>query len=248
MSCSSSCRRRRRPAPPSTSRSRTTRRRASGRWRSGSRSAGTTPSTVLYALNEPDGASAWLPVSDHPSDKATWRFELTVPEGTTAVANGELLDEIHGEDGVTWIWEESEPMTSYAILLLTGDYEVVEGGERGRCRPGARRAAVVARRARDLRGGDQGSARVLRRVVRPLPVPHLWAGAHGELSGVCDGDPGPVAVQRSRLRRHARPRPAPPPRPRARPSMVRERGEPGPVDGHVAERGVRDVRRVDVAR
>ncbi len=81
-----------------------------------------------YALNEPDGASAWLPVSDHPSDKATWRFELTVPEGTTAVANGELLDEIHGEDGVTWIWEESEPMTSYAILLLTGDYEVVEGG------------------------------------------------------------------------------------------------------------------------
>ena len=80
-----------------------------------------------YALNEPDGASAWLPVSDHPSDKATWRFEITVPEGTTAVANGDLLDEIHAGDEVTWIWEEREPMTSYAVLLLTGDYEVVEG-------------------------------------------------------------------------------------------------------------------------
>jgi aminopeptidase N len=80
-----------------------------------------------YALNEPDGASAWLPSSDHPSDKATWRFEITVPEGTTAVANGDLLDEIHGGDGVTWVWEEREPMTTYAILLLIGDYEVVDG-------------------------------------------------------------------------------------------------------------------------
>ena len=81
-----------------------------------------------YALNEPDGASGWLPVSDHPSDKATWRFEITVPEGTTAVANGDLLDEIHGAEGVTWTWQQLDPMTSYAILLLTGDYEVVEGG------------------------------------------------------------------------------------------------------------------------
>ncbi|HWM22897.1 MAG TPA: M1 family metallopeptidase [Ilumatobacteraceae bacterium] len=80
-----------------------------------------------YALNEPDGASAWLPVSDHPSDKATWRFEITVPEGTTAVANGELLHEIHAGQEVTWIWEEREPMTSYAVLVLTGDYEVVDG-------------------------------------------------------------------------------------------------------------------------
>jgi len=81
-----------------------------------------------FALNEPDGASAWLPVSDHPSDKATWRFEITVPEGTTAVANGELLDEIQVGDEVTWVWEQLEPMASYAILLLTGDYEVVDGG------------------------------------------------------------------------------------------------------------------------
>ena len=28
-----------------------------------------------YVLNEPDGARRWLPSNDHPSDKATWRFE-----------------------------------------------------------------------------------------------------------------------------------------------------------------------------
>jgi aminopeptidase N len=82
-----------------------------------------------YALNEPDGASAWVPVSDHPSDKATWRFEITVPEGTTAVANGELLDEIRVGDDVTWVWEQIEPMTSYAILMVTGEYEVVDGND-----------------------------------------------------------------------------------------------------------------------
>ncbi|MGH9133779.1 MAG: M1 family metallopeptidase [Ilumatobacteraceae bacterium] len=81
-----------------------------------------------YVLNEPDGARLWLPVSDHPSDKATWRFEITVPERTTAVANGELVDEIRAGDSVTWVWEQRDPMTSYAILLLTGDYELVDGG------------------------------------------------------------------------------------------------------------------------
>ena len=41
-----------------------------------------------WVLNEPDGARAWLPSNDTPSDKATWHFELTVPAGLTAVANG----------------------------------------------------------------------------------------------------------------------------------------------------------------
>ena len=50
-----------------------------------------------------------------------------MPEGTTAVANGDLLDELHIGDDVTWIWEEREPMTTYAVLLLIGDYEVVDG-------------------------------------------------------------------------------------------------------------------------
>ena len=30
----------------------------------------------------------WYPVSDHPTDKATYTFEITVPEGKVAVANG----------------------------------------------------------------------------------------------------------------------------------------------------------------
>ena len=51
---------------------------------------GTRPPTGSYVLNEPDGARSWLPSNDTPADKATWHFELTVPAGVTAVANGHL--------------------------------------------------------------------------------------------------------------------------------------------------------------
>src|SRR4029434_8460990 len=37
---------------------------------------------------EPNAASTWFPSNDHPSDKATYTFRVTVPEGVTAVANG----------------------------------------------------------------------------------------------------------------------------------------------------------------
>jgi len=80
-----------------------------------------------YVLNEPDGARNWLPSNDHPSDKATYRFEVTVPAGLTAVANGELMSHTTGEGVDTWVWEESRPMATYLIQLLTGDYELVEG-------------------------------------------------------------------------------------------------------------------------
>ena len=77
-------------------------------------------------MNEPDGTSTWLPVNDHPTDKATWRFEITVPEGSTAIANGDARG--HGPTTPTgtstWTWDQREPMASYLVLLLIGDYEL----------------------------------------------------------------------------------------------------------------------------
>ncbi len=84
-----------------------------------------------YVLNEPDGARRWLPSNDHPSDKATWHFELTVPAGTTAVANGRFVGQQPADGGVTWIWEQPEPMATYLVQLLTGDYAILDGGTAG---------------------------------------------------------------------------------------------------------------------
>jgi aminopeptidase N len=80
-----------------------------------------------YVLNEPDGARSWLPSNDHPSDKATYRFEVTVPTGFTAVANGALTDHRSAAGKDTWVWDEAHPMTTYAISVLTGTYDLVDG-------------------------------------------------------------------------------------------------------------------------
>ncbi|MDO8362900.1 MAG: M1 family metallopeptidase [Actinomycetota bacterium] len=80
-----------------------------------------------YVLNEPDAASSWLPCNDHPSDKATFTFTITVPEGLTGVANGALAEHRTVGTDEVWVWQETRPMATYLVLLLTGDYEIIEG-------------------------------------------------------------------------------------------------------------------------
>ena len=82
----------------------------------------------LWSVNEPDGVSTWIPANDHPTDKATWTFRLTVASGEEAIANGALADLIVDDASTTWVWEQDEPMASYLTLLLVGDYDLVGDG------------------------------------------------------------------------------------------------------------------------
>ncbi|MAT97733.1 MAG: hypothetical protein CL608_11360 [Anaerolineaceae bacterium] len=77
----------------------------------------------IYVLSEPDGSRYWFPNNDHPRDKATYRFEITVPVGLTAVANGLLIDQIDGETISTFIWEHDFPMASYLATVVVGEFE-----------------------------------------------------------------------------------------------------------------------------
>ncbi|HEX6386306.1 MAG TPA: M1 family metallopeptidase [Anaerolineae bacterium] len=89
---------------------------------------------TIYVLSEPDGARYWFPCNDHPRDKATFRFELTVPEGLTAVANGRLLDVPDGvsqplpdgDPGHTFVWEHNYPMATYLAVAAVAEYERIE--------------------------------------------------------------------------------------------------------------------------
>lgn len=75
-----------------------------------------------FLLVEPDGMRNVMPCNDHPSDKATFTFRLTVPDGMVAVANGELTESLAEADGDTFVWEQRQPMATYLVLLVTGDY------------------------------------------------------------------------------------------------------------------------------
>ena len=76
-------------------------------------------------VGEPEGTMTWYPASDHPTDKATYTFEITVPEGKVAVANGLQSQEPTTENGwTTWYWDAPDAQASYLTTASVGDFEL----------------------------------------------------------------------------------------------------------------------------
>ncbi len=80
----------------------------------------------LYALNQPDGAHYWFPCNDHPSDKASFSFDIQVPAKYTAVANGQLSAIQEDGEMRTFRWVHSHPMATYLVALSIGEYKMIE--------------------------------------------------------------------------------------------------------------------------
>jgi len=77
--------------------------------------------------DEPNAASTWMPVSDHPSDKATWTFRVTVPAGKSVVANGRLVSQATHRGRSTFVWDEPDPMAAYLATADIGDWILKTG-------------------------------------------------------------------------------------------------------------------------
>ncbi|BDZ54933.1 M1 family metallopeptidase [Agromyces marinus] len=77
--------------------------------------------------SEPDGSMTWYPVSDHQTDKATYSFEITVPEGKVAVANGiQPKPEETANGWTTWFWDAPDQQASYLTTASVGDFDLRE--------------------------------------------------------------------------------------------------------------------------
>lgn len=82
----------------------------------------TTPDGAMV-VSEPEGSMTWYPVSDHQRDKASYSFEITVPAGKTAVANGLPAREAVTADGeTTWFWDAPDQQASYLTTATVGDF------------------------------------------------------------------------------------------------------------------------------
>ena len=78
---------------------------------------------------QPNFAHLFLPSNDHPRDKATFTFHLDVPDGVTAVANGDLVSKTTPEPGRTvWNYDMRQPMATELVQIAAGDYDVTERG------------------------------------------------------------------------------------------------------------------------
>ncbi|MBT3223661.1 MAG: M1 family metallopeptidase, partial [Proteobacteria bacterium] len=81
----------------------------------------------LFSMHEPRDARTWLVAFDNPADKATLRWEITVDDDLTAVANGNLIEMNPVENNKNkWIFELDQPIPTYLMALDAGDYETIE--------------------------------------------------------------------------------------------------------------------------
>ncbi len=76
-------------------------------------------------VSEPEGSMTWYPVSDHPTDKASYSFAITVPQGKVAVANGTQPKPATTAAGwTTWYWDAPDQQASYLTTASVGDFDL----------------------------------------------------------------------------------------------------------------------------
>ena len=81
---------------------------------------------VVFTASEPSGSMSWFPSNNHPTDKATFEIQLTVPEPLTAASNGILVEETRVDGNTTTTWRMDDPMATYLAAVYVGDFERVE--------------------------------------------------------------------------------------------------------------------------
>ena len=77
-----------------------------------------------FVVGEPQGSPAWYPVNDNPRDKATFDFDVAVPEGLTVMANGVLVSNKSNGGKTRWVWRETDPMAPYLATATLGRFDL----------------------------------------------------------------------------------------------------------------------------
>lgn len=85
---------------------------------------------ILFNLgvgfNHPNvsAGSFWFPCYDHPSDKATYRIEATVPDTIFFAACGKLLETAKGDSNTKkFIWQGDVPAATYMIAFAAAKFD-----------------------------------------------------------------------------------------------------------------------------
>jgi aminopeptidase N len=84
-----------------------------------------------YVLSEPDGAPNFFPTNDHPLDKASYTFRVSVPKPYSVAANGLLEATIDAGDRTTFEWHARSPMASYLVTIGIAELELETGTSSG---------------------------------------------------------------------------------------------------------------------
>ena len=81
---------------------------------------------VVWTQGETEDTRYWVPTYDHPNDKTTWEFFITVPSGEKALSNGRLARTRRSGSTTEWHWVQDKPASTYLMAAVTGDYVVLQ--------------------------------------------------------------------------------------------------------------------------
>jgi aminopeptidase N len=84
---------------------------------------------VVFSENWPNHARNWLPMIDHPSDKATGELIVTAPAQFQVVSNGVIVEEVDLGNGARRThWKQSVPISSWLYALGVARFDVHHAG------------------------------------------------------------------------------------------------------------------------
>jgi len=137
----------------------------------GSKSGWMVTQDGALALGEPRGSPTWFPGNDHPTDKASFRIQLTTSGRRVGISNGRLVDRRRRKGKVTTVWRQKQPMATYLALVAIGRFDLDRGKVAGRQYVGAidSSQARTRRKLRDLRQRTRKAHKLLADVAGPYP-------------------------------------------------------------------------------
>jgi aminopeptidase N len=77
----------------------------------------------VWTQGEAEDTRYYIPIYDYPNNRMTSEMVLTVPAKWITISNGRLLGVKDEPDNMrTWDWKQSEPLSSYLITAVAGEF------------------------------------------------------------------------------------------------------------------------------
>ena len=84
---------------------------------------------TFFGDNWPNRAHYWLPVIDHPSDKAKVKFTILAPKHYKVVATGSLDGKDESKNLSIWYFHSTIPISTKVMVFAAADFKIKEFGD-----------------------------------------------------------------------------------------------------------------------
>jgi aminopeptidase N len=126
----------------------------------------------VWTQGEAEDTRNYIPIYDYPNNRMTSEMLLTVPGSWVTISNGKLAGVKDESDGTkTWDWKQSEPLSSYLISAIAGDF--IEKDDRWRGLP--LRYVVPRGQEYKIDASFSDTKEMLDLFSSKLDIPYPWA-------------------------------------------------------------------------